>query len=97
MSNTPKGWIKKDNTLVLSLKLPDFMRAIALLNSVGDIAQQLNHHPDMLIHNYSELKIATTTHSTNSLTKKDYELAQKVTDLLEYQDQKEDIQKNGRS
>lgn len=97
MSNIPKGWIKKDNTLVLSLKLPDFMRAIALLNSVGDIAQQLNHHPDMLIHNYSELKIATTTHSTNSLTQKDYELAQKITDLLEYQDQKEDIQKNGRS
>ena len=97
MSNIPKGWIKKDNTLVLSLKLPDFMRAMALLNSIGDIAQQLNHHPDMLIHNYSELKNATTTHSTKKKKKKDYELAQKVTDLLEYQEEKEQINTHGRS
>lgn len=81
----------------MNLELADFKRAVAMLNSVADIAESLDHHPDMAINGYNKLIISTSTHSAGKLTDKDYKLAQKVTDLLEYQRKKEDIEINGRS
>lgn len=95
MTKLPNGWIKDGESLKLVLKLPNFKHAVALLNSVADYAEKLNHHPSMAIKNYNELVIVTTTHSENGLTGKDYELAQMVTDLLEYQSEKENIEING--
>ncbi len=89
MSNIPKRWIKKDNTLVIDFELSDFKHALATLNSIGEIAEKLNHHPDLLLHEYNKLTITTTTHSANVLTEKDYELAQSIVDLLECHDNKE--------
>lgn len=92
----PAGWSKRDEALVLELKCPDFMRALALLNSVADIAESMKHHPDVGIRNYNELIISTTTHSAGKLTHKDYELAQEISDLINYQDQKIKIETEGR-
>ncbi|MBP9738817.1 4a-hydroxytetrahydrobiopterin dehydratase [Candidatus Saccharibacteria bacterium] len=96
MHRTPQGWTKRDETLVLELKCPDFMRTLALLNSVADIAESLNHHPDIGIRNYNELIVSTTTHSKGGLTDKDYTLAEEINDLINYQDQKHAIEVNGR-
>lgn len=90
------GWSKRDNTLVLELKCPDFMRTLALLNAVADIAESLGHHPDLGIRNYNELIVSTTTHDAGGLTAKDYHLAQEVSDLIDYQDKKFNIEEYGR-
>jgi 4a-hydroxytetrahydrobiopterin dehydratase len=97
MPKVPNGWTKKDDKLILQIKLPDFKRAVAMLNYVSDIAEQLNHHPNMAIKNYNELSVVTTTHEDNRLTDKDYELAQMITDLIEYQSNKEQEELDGRS
>lgn len=97
MAKIPNGWTVDGNSLKLILKLASFKRAVAMLNSVADYAEKLNHHPNMAIKNYNELVIVTTTHSENGLTEKDYELAKMVTDLLEYQSKKEEIELNGSS
>jgi len=96
MNTIPKGWSNRDNALVMELKCPDFMRALALLNSVADIAESMGHHPDLGIRNYNELIVSTTTHDADGLTDKDYALAQEVSDLINYQDEKHHIQTNGR-
>lgn len=93
---TPKCWSKKDNSLLLAVKCKDFKHALALLNSIGDIAESLQHHPDLGIRNYNEVFAVTTTHEADGLTKKDYQLAQEITDLINYQDKKQDIETNGR-
>lgn len=95
MREAPNGWVEDEASLKLVLKLANFKRAVAMLNSVADYAEKLNHHPNMAIKNYNELVIVTTTHSEDGLTDKDYELAQMVTDLLEYQSKKEEIELNG--
>lgn len=96
MYKIPAGWSKRDETLVLEMKCPDFMRTLALLNSVADIAESMNHHPDVGIRNYNELIVSTTTHSAGKLTDKDYRLAQEISDLINYQDQKIQIESEGR-
>ncbi len=96
MNTLPNGWSKKDQNLYFAVKCKDFKHALALLNSIGDIAERLQHHPDLGIRNYNEIFVSTTTHDSNSLTKKDYELAQEITDLINYQDEKRHIEQNGR-
>ncbi len=93
----PHGWSEKDGKLLLAIKCKDFKHALALLNSIGDIAENLQHHPDLGIRNYNEVFVSTTTHDTNGLTEKDYQLAQEISDLINYQDEKKRIEQNGRS
>ncbi len=97
MSVTPKGWSKQNNKLLLVIQCKDFIHAVALFNSFADIALTLNHHPDITVKNYNYVSVATTTHSKNGLTAKDYELANKINDLLDYQATKLHIEQNGRS
>lgn len=92
----PEGWSKKDGKLLFAVKCKDFKHALALLNSIGDIAEGLRHHPDLGIRNYNEVFVATTTHDAKGLTEKDYKLAQEITGLIRYQTEKEHIEQNGR-
>ena len=92
----PSGWSKKDDSLIFAVKCKDFKHALALLNSIGDIAEKQQHHPDLGIRNYNEVFVSTTTHDADGLTEKDYTLAQEITDLINYQDEKRDIESNGR-
>lgn len=82
---------------MLELKCIDFTHALALLNAVSDIAQSMGHHPDLGIRNYNELIISTTTHDASELTQADYDLAQDITDLIEYQENKRQIETYGRT
>lgn len=94
--NLPNGWSKQEDKLVLVLKCPDFMRALAMLNSFADISESMNHHPDLALRNYNEVVVSTTTHSVGKITDKDIKLAQEITDLIEYQDEKILIEGKGR-
>lgn len=96
MSKIPNGWSRDGEHLVLIIKCPDFMRALALLNSIADIAESVGHHPDLSLRNYNELIVSTTTHDVGKLTSKDYHLAAEITDLIEYQDEKQHIELFGR-
>lgn len=94
--NLPNGWSKQDDKLVLIMKCPDFMRALAMLNSFADISESMNHHPDLALRNYNEVVVSTTTHSEGKITDKDIKLAQEITDLIDYQDEKILIEGKGR-
>ena len=96
MVKIPNGWSKDGEHLVLVMKCPDFMRGLALLNSIADISESIGHHPDLSLRNYNELIVSTTTHSAGKLTEKDYQLAREIADLIEYQDNKQAIERNGR-
>jgi 4a-hydroxytetrahydrobiopterin dehydratase len=94
--NTPAGWSKNDNVLYFAMKCSDFKHALAVLNSFADIAEKLQHHPDLGIRNYNEVFVASTTHEVNKVTEKDYALAREINDLLDYQSNKVQIETIGR-
>lgn len=86
MDKLPKEWSEQNGKLVAVFKCRDFKHALALLNSIGDIAEKLQHHPDVGIRDYNEVFVSTVTHDTNSITEKDYELAGEIADLFDHQE-----------
>jgi 4a-hydroxytetrahydrobiopterin dehydratase len=63
-----------------SFKFPDFKKALEFTNSVGAIAESQQHHPDILL-GWGKVEITTYTHDTNSITEKDYKLAEAIDKL----------------
>src|SRR5579872_3176420 len=59
-------------------KLEDFDAAIAFVNSVAALAQEANHHPDILVHGWNKVRLTLSTHSEGGLTASDFELASRI-------------------
>ena len=59
----------------------NFDESISIANEIAKIANQLNHHPE-LVFKHNELIIRTHTHSASGITDKDFELAEKIDQLL---------------
>jgi 4a-hydroxytetrahydrobiopterin dehydratase len=74
-------WQEKDNFLQKNFKFKTFAQAIDFINQVAEIAENLDHHPEIQLHDYNQVLIKTTTHDQGKITKKDFELTKKI-DLL---------------
>ena len=75
-------WENIDDTLQKTFVFSDFQEALLFVNKVGEIAEKLNHHPDICIKNYKEVSISTTTHDVgNTLTEKDHQITKAIDEL----------------
>ena len=61
---------------------PDFKKALAFTNKVGELAEQEGHHPDIYLA-YGKVKIYLWTHKIDGLTESDFILAAKCDELKE--------------
>ena len=78
MNNPPSGWqIVEDHHLEKEFKFPNFVDALAFVNRIGAVAEELNHHPDIHL-TWGKVGVRTWTHDTNGLTRKDFALAEKI-------------------
>lgn len=76
------GWQEKDNVLIKDFKFSGFNEALDFVNKVAKLANTADHHPDILIHGYSNVEIRLTTHSKKStVTEKDHHLAKQIDEL----------------
>jgi 4a-hydroxytetrahydrobiopterin dehydratase len=74
-------WTRDGDEIVRELKLADFAEAIALLNRISEVAEARNHHPDILVHGWNQLRVSVTNHSAGGLTEADFELAKAIDSL----------------
>jgi len=74
------GWHLKDGTIGKQYAWPSFPDAVAFVNRVADLAEQVDHHPDILI-NYRRVTLTLSTHSEGGITEKDFDLAGKIEKL----------------
>jgi 4a-hydroxytetrahydrobiopterin dehydratase len=63
-----------------TLELPTFRAAVEAISVIADVAEQLDHHPDMDLR-WTKVRVAVVTHSAGGLTDLDLQLARRV-DLL---------------
>jgi 4a-hydroxytetrahydrobiopterin dehydratase len=56
---------------------PDFVKALAFVNKVGDLAEEQGHHPDILL-SWGKAVVTTWTHKIDGLTESDFILAAKI-------------------
>ena len=53
----------------------DFKEALQFVNSVGVLAEEVGHHPDINLHDYKKVLISLSTHDAGGLTAKDFDVA----------------------
>ncbi|HKZ52283.1 MAG TPA: 4a-hydroxytetrahydrobiopterin dehydratase [Candidatus Acidoferrales bacterium] len=75
------GWqVIEEHHLTKSFKFPDFRQALALVNKVGELAEEQGHHPDIYLA-WGKVDITIWTHKIDGLTESDFILAAKINRL----------------
>ena len=75
------GWELEEGKLVSRFKFQNFKEAIAFVNKVADLAEAENHHPNISIFGYRNVKLTFYTHAINGLSENDFIMATKVNSL----------------
>ena len=72
-----EGWSVIDtHHLEKQFKLKNFNEALALVNRIGAIAEEQNHHPDIFLA-WGKVGVKIWTHKINGLTESDFVFAAK--------------------
>ncbi len=66
-----------EHHLLKTYAFPDFAKALAFVNRVGEIAEEQGHHPDIYLA-WGRVDIKTWTHKIDGLTESDFILAAKI-------------------
>jgi 4a-hydroxytetrahydrobiopterin dehydratase len=77
-----EDWQLDQGKLVRDYEFPDFRQAIAFVNRIAELAEQLQHHPDIDIR-YNKVRLGLVTHDANGITQRDVKLATHVGTLTE--------------
>ena len=72
------GWQEASGQLVRDLEFANFAEALAYVNRVGALAEDVNHHPDVLIHGWNKVRLTLFTHSEGRITEADHAMASKI-------------------
>ena len=71
-------WKSDGKSLSRALRFADFKAALGFMNEVGRIAEAEQHHPDLHLTGYRNVRVETSTHSVGGLSENDFILAAKV-------------------
>ncbi len=75
------NWNYSENQIGKEYQMKDFSEALSFVNKVGTFAEEMGHHPDILMHSWNKVKITVSTHSEDGVTEKDFQLAEKIESL----------------
>lgn len=80
----PEGWKLDRGGKSVSLRLTtrDFLDAVAHINRIASLAEELEHHPDLHLERWNRLRVTTYSHDAGRLTERDERLARAITELL---------------
>lgn len=74
------GWQLRDNRLIGEFRRADFADALRLVNRVAEVAEQQDHHPDVVIH-WRDVSFSLWTHVSGGVTRRDLRLARAIHEL----------------
>lgn len=76
-----RDWKQTGDAIEKNVTLKDFQQAIAFINQVAQIAEAENHHPDICLWNWNNVKLTLSTHKVHGLTAMDFTVASKIDQL----------------
>ncbi len=76
------GWIRR------KYKTGSWKGTLMVVNTVGHLAEAAWHHPDLTV-SYAFVIVKLQTHDANGITDKDFELAKKIEEVIQWQPAKE--------
>jgi 4a-hydroxytetrahydrobiopterin dehydratase len=79
--STLDGWTGGTAGIGRTVELPSFPAAIDVVVRVAEVAEEVDHHPDIDIR-WRTLTFALSTHSEGGVTAKDFDLAARIEAIL---------------
>lgn len=76
------GWIRR------KYKTHGWKSTLMVINTVGHLAEAAWHHPDIAA-SYAFVEVKLVNHAAKGITDKDFELARKIEDVVQWQPGKE--------
>lgn len=71
------GWKTENSQLKKRFSFANFAEALAFVNLVGEIAEKLDHHPDITF-GWGYAEVFITTHDAGGITERDFQLAGEI-------------------
>ena len=75
------GWIREGEALTKTFGCKGWKSAIGFVDRIAVAADELDHHPDIHVERYRNVRISTTTFATGKLSDADVALAQRIDEL----------------
>ncbi len=82
--STLNDWEIDEGYIKRVFKTPSFPASMILANTVAQLAETAQHHPDLKI-SYRKVSVKLITHSSGGLTEKDFALARQLDAVLDWQ------------
>jgi 4a-hydroxytetrahydrobiopterin dehydratase len=80
MLNAPDDWSVIEGRLMREFSFPDFAEAKAFIDRVSELCNVLDHHAELHF-GWGYAVVETFTHDTQSITKRDVDLAQAINEM----------------
>lgn len=75
-------WEYEKKALTRTIEFEEFNDAIDFVNDLAEIAEEAQHHPEIIIR-HTRISLKLTTHDLGGVTELDIELAQRVDNLVD--------------
>lgn len=75
------GWTGDTSRITRTVALPSFPQAVAVVNRVAEVAEEMDHHPDIDIR-WRTLTFSCATHSAGGVTARDMDLAHRIDEIV---------------
>ncbi|MCL6537923.1 MAG: 4a-hydroxytetrahydrobiopterin dehydratase [Acidothermus sp.] len=76
------GWHGDTKAITRTVKAENFAAGIRLVDAVAEVAESLDHHPDIDIR-WTSITFTCATHSKGGVTELDIDLAKRINDLAQ--------------
>lgn len=84
LANQLPHWIYEDGWIRRKYKTSGWKATMMVVNTVGHLAEAAWHHPDLTV-SYAFVIVKLCTHSAKGITDKDFELAEKIEEVVQWQ------------
>lgn len=75
------GWSGDSTAIIRTAELPGFAEAIAVVDRVAEVAEEMDHHPDIDIR-WRTVTFRCASHSDGGVTERDIELARRIDAII---------------
>ena len=75
-------WSLIGDSMQRTFSFENFVDAMSFVNRVADLAEDFQHHPDILIR-YNKVTLTLSTHDAGGLTDKDFAFAREADSCVE--------------
>lgn len=73
-------WKRVGDSIERTWRFDTFLEAVAFMNRVFALAEEADHHPDLL-NSWTKVRVRFTTHDAGGLTTRDFKMAAKVDEI----------------